>query len=84
MTGYFDMLEINKIYNLDVIDGMNKIPNNFIDCIITSPPYNLNINYENYNDDLEYNRNFIGSELIKEYFDMANHKLKSVNYQYLF
>ena len=32
----------------------------------------------------EYNRNFIGSELIKEYFDMANHKLKSVNYQYLF
>jgi site-specific DNA-methyltransferase (adenine-specific) len=48
-------MEINKIYNIDVLQGMSKIQDNFIDCIITSPPYNLNINYENYNDNLDYN-----------------------------
>ncbi len=31
---------INKIYNENCLDTMNKIPNNFVDCIITSPPYN--------------------------------------------
>ena len=33
------MLEINKIYNMDCIEGMKLIPDNSIDCIITDPPY---------------------------------------------
>ena len=33
-------MKINKIYNEDCLDTMKKIPDNFIDCIITSPPYN--------------------------------------------
>ena len=35
---------INKIYNMDCIEGMKKIPNNSIDLIITDPPYGLNKN----------------------------------------
>lgn len=34
------MLELNKIYNMDCIEGMKLLPNNSVDCIITSPPYN--------------------------------------------
>ena len=32
-------MEINKIYNEDNLETMAKMPNNFIDLIITSPPY---------------------------------------------
>ena len=33
-------MEINKIYNIDCLLGMRDIPDNFINSIITSPPYN--------------------------------------------
>jgi modification methylase len=34
------MIEFNKIYNEDCLVTMKKIPDNFIDLIVTSPPYN--------------------------------------------
>jgi site-specific DNA-methyltransferase (adenine-specific) len=48
------MLELNKVYNYDVLHGMSQILDNTVDCIITSPPYNLNIDYENYSDNINY------------------------------
>lgn len=33
-------MEINKIHNLDCLSGMKNIPDNSINTIITSPPYN--------------------------------------------
>lgn len=33
------MLEINKLYNYLAINGMSKLDDKTIDCIITSPPY---------------------------------------------
>ena len=33
------MLEIDKIYNEDCLDGLKKLPDNSIDCCVTSPPY---------------------------------------------
>lgn len=35
------MLEVNKIYNLDCIDFLNKIENESINLAIIDPPYNL-------------------------------------------
>ena len=32
-------LEINKIYNEPCLDTLKKMPNDFLDCVITSPPY---------------------------------------------
>lgn len=32
-------MEINKIYNESCLDTLFKMPNNYIDCVITSPPY---------------------------------------------
>ncbi len=38
------MLEINKIYNMDCVEGMKLLPNECIDLTVTSPPYdNLRI-----------------------------------------
>lgn len=34
------MLELDKIYTLDAIEGLSLLPGNSIDLIITSPPYN--------------------------------------------
>jgi site-specific DNA-methyltransferase (adenine-specific) len=35
------MLELNKIYNMDCLEGLKLLDDNSIDLIITSPPYNL-------------------------------------------
>jgi site-specific DNA-methyltransferase (adenine-specific) len=32
-------MEINKIYNEPCLETLKKMPNNFLDCVITSPPY---------------------------------------------
>ncbi|MDW8296854.1 MAG: DNA methyltransferase, partial [Raineya sp.] len=50
---------INKVICGDSIEVMKKIPKNFIHLIITSPPYNVGIPYDNYHDLLPY----------KEYLD---------------
>lgn len=54
-------LEINKIYNMDCLEGLRRLEDNSVDLIITSPPYNfggfnrngIRSNYECYNDDLD-------------------------------
>jgi DNA modification methylase len=33
------MLELNKIYNMDCIEGMKMLPDKCVDMVITSPPY---------------------------------------------
>lgn len=33
------MLEINKIYNMDCMEGLKQLDDNSINCCVTSPPY---------------------------------------------
>lgn len=47
------MIEMNKIYNEDCLEFMKKVPDNFINCIITSPPYDELRNYNGYCFDFE-------------------------------
>lgn len=35
------MIEINKIYNEDCMETMKRMPDNFVDLVVTSPPYNF-------------------------------------------
>ncbi len=35
------MIDLNKIYNIDCIEGLKLIDDNSINLIVTSPPYNL-------------------------------------------
>lgn len=38
------MLEINKVYNMDCIEGLKLIDNESVDLIITDPPYEVKYN----------------------------------------
>ncbi len=44
---------LNKIFNEDVISGINRIPNDSIDLVIADPPYCLGKDYGNDSDKLE-------------------------------
>ena len=41
------------LHHEDCLTGMQKIPGNSIDLVVTSPPYNLGINYTTYEDTSE-------------------------------
>jgi site-specific DNA-methyltransferase (adenine-specific) len=43
-------LEINKIHCLDCIQGMESLEQGTVDVIVTSPPYNIGIEYNRYDD----------------------------------
>ena len=52
-------MEIDRIYNMDCLEGMKAIPSGSIDLVVTSPPYNLgethhtgNRRFSPYKDDL--------------------------------
>jgi len=44
---------LNKIINADVLDGLAALPPESVHVAITSPPYNLEKDYEHHNDDLD-------------------------------
>ena len=33
------MIELNRIYNMDCLEGLKQLPDNSINCCVTSPPY---------------------------------------------
>lgn len=35
------MIEINKVYNVDCLEGMKLIKDESVDLILTDPPYNV-------------------------------------------
>ncbi len=45
---------LDKILNMDCVEGMKQLPDNSIDLILTSPPYNIGIDYDSYNDDRDW------------------------------
>jgi site-specific DNA-methyltransferase (adenine-specific) len=47
-----DMIETGKIINGDCREEMGKLPEGSVDLIVTSPPYNCNINYDTHQDDM--------------------------------
>lgn len=54
------MIEINKIYNENCLDTMAKMPSNFVDLTVTSPPYDNLRTYNGYS--------FPFEEIAKELF----------------
>lgn len=59
-------MEINKIYNGDILEMFGKTPDNFIDLIVTSPPYNVGIDYSDWDD----------QKPMKDYFDWCKEWLQ--------
>ena len=56
------MLSNINIYNEDFI-STTSVVNNSVDLIITSPPYNIGIEYDNYKDDSNYNDYLVFTKL---------------------
>ena len=57
------MLELNKIYNMDCLKGSKLLDDESVDLIVTSPPYNIGIDYgENYDD----------NKIKEDYFNFLN------------
>jgi modification methylase len=53
-------IQLNKIYNMDCLEGLRSIKDEFVDLIITSPPYNLgnehhtgSYRHQTYDDDMK-------------------------------
>ena len=44
------MIELDKIYNEDCLEGMKRIPDGIVDCVVTSPPYD---NMRTYGNDID-------------------------------
>jgi len=54
MVGKFPCkVEINKIYNMDCLEGMAKLPDGCIDLTVTSPPYDNLRTYNGFSWDFE-------------------------------
>lgn len=47
------MVELNKVYNEDCLDTMARMPDNFVDLTVTSPPYDNLRDYKGYEFDFE-------------------------------
>lgn len=60
-------MKINKIYNESCLKTLEEMPNNFIDCVITSPPYD---NLRSYNNKIDETWNeFVWKPIIEKLFD---------------
>lgn len=42
------MIELNRIYNEDCLETMKRMPDNFVDLIITDPPYGIEFTGEHF------------------------------------
>lgn len=72
---------INKIYNEDCLDGIEKIDNNSIDLILTDPPYCLGKDYGN-DSDMKNPKEYL--EWTYKWIDLFLPKLKESGTIYIF
>lgn len=40
-------MEINKIHNIDCLEGLNQLEDNSVDSVVIDPPYNMGKDFEN-------------------------------------
>ena len=72
---------IDKIFNMDALEGMASIPNESIDLLIADPPYGLGKDYGNDSDkrkDIEF------LKWTEQWLSLALPKLKSTGSLYIF
>ena len=43
---FYKKMELNKIYNMDCLEGLKKLQDNSVDCVITDPPFNIGKKYD--------------------------------------
>lgn len=72
-------MELNKLYNEDIFEFLNKLEDESMDLIIADPPYNQNIDkWDFFKNEKEY------FEFMYKWLDLAIKKLKETGSIYLF
>ena len=78
-------MELNKIYNMDCLEGMKQIADNSIDLIVTDPPYLINycrhVKGHRFSNKIKNDDN---PELIKNYIQECYRTMKNVSAMYIF
>lgn len=64
------MLELNKIYCMDALEGLKQIEDESVDCIITDPPYGINY-YSNMSNSDDYKKRVQTAEIWDKDFDIS-------------
>lgn len=80
-------LELNRIYQLDVLEGLKLIPDESIDLVVTDPPYLMNYrsNRRIKREKFDYIHNDKDSHnLIKEFLSLVHKKMKNDTAIYMF
>ncbi len=72
------MLELNKIYNIDCLDGLKKIDDKSIDLIFTDPPYNIKYKNEGW----DFRDDYL--DFMKKVFVECDRVLKDTGSLYFF
>lgn len=47
-------MKLNEVYQIDCIKGMEELEPDSVDIIITSPPYNIGVDYNSHKDNMEF------------------------------
>jgi site-specific DNA-methyltransferase (adenine-specific) len=68
------MLETGKIFNGNCVDEMSKMSENSIDLVVTSPPYNVGIDYDAHDDRMSMDSYW---QFTKDWLTQALRVLKS-------
>lgn len=76
------MIELNKIYNEDCLEGMKRIPDGSVDCIVTDIPYNECNRTDNGLCNLDKDKADIGCFDITELTDMLCNKTRGSIYMF--
>ena len=78
-------ISFNNIYNCDCIQGMNLVPKNKIDLVITDPPYAIDFKAKKANYNRTQSRVLEGyNEILPEdYFDFTLDWMSPVSYTHL-
>ena len=71
---------LNVIHNQDCVEGMLSLPSGSVDVVVTSPPYNLNIKYETYKDNLPRDSYL---KWLRDVFNAVKHCLKDDGHFFL-
>jgi site-specific DNA-methyltransferase (adenine-specific)/modification methylase len=61
-------METNKIYNENCLETMKRMPDNSVNCVITSPPYNMRLRIRNG----EYTQREFGANFSKKYKEFGD------------
>ena len=70
-------IEVNKIYNVDCVEGMKNIPENTVDLVVTDPPFAINFKAKRSN----YNRT--SSKVLEGYNEISKEKYYDFTFKWM-